>query len=1548
MCAGVLLCFPPSARAQDADGDSIPDAVERRLGTNPAEAEVLSLLVDDSASGAGDKNIGSEHKLANDVLQCFAGHVGDDRYLIKITLAAPYRSEGTVFHVYVDWDNDQTNGRQDGDWVRGVDIMYSAVNGQFGPRIFTSQTRANSEIPPRWAVEGNTVYVCDDVKPKIIGNKAQFRLYVLSHMTDNTRDSDSTAWITAEVPVDATRKAPPPPVPVRANFEVLPGDWELLGELWHSATAVVLRPPAEAASGYEWWHDASVVSQGKVGERLSINVPKDGMYYVACVVYGRYGVYPGIEVLLNDKELGVIAGPTAGFDELLFFSSVPAQFHKGDRLVFATAENSTPYRVGMFMLLAEKPEMPKLRIEEPQVWHMPHEPGKPEGRVLVSWRTNRPVECSVECAIAGPEAYEEREKLEPQPGQNQRAFYVVLDRSRFRASRYALNIRAKEEDRPPYFEGHKAEASVTIEMHPPRPGRERSGEVELAVAEPTDSPRTWPVRSGVPLPRGCLWDASRCQLLGPDGKLVPAQFGGWSYWPDRSVKWLIVDFVAQTNARQSASYRLRYGIDPVDVKPGISVRDEEDGLTVSGARVRIVLERRQALGKVWADRNGDGKVTEEELVLPGATLVLTGADGKRYTAGPPDTTTVCESGPVRAIVRRSGAFVADDGTKYFRYLLFLHVWRDLPHVYMEISLDNDNVTQEMSLLTSLALELPTSADAAWLRQGEPMELSERPWVVLQDYDNRYLMNGERAGEHHSGGAALFVGGKPILLAAVRDFWKLWPKGFRASRSGLMVDLLPELPANAYQSPEDQELVDRLYFWCENGKYKLRAGTRFTTEVLLDFAPPSDPGGLTAECAHVSNPLFAACAPEHYCASGAFGGVYPRDGKTFPRYDENVDWSFEDHMKRQKDMREYGFHNYGDWYGERKWNWGNIEYDTQWALAVLFAHNGNLEMLWRGQAAAIHNADVDTIHYHTDPRMVGKVYIHCLCHTGSYFPPQWREGGGIRSGSSHCHTWVQGQLVHAALFGNYRLRENAEVIAEESVRSRSPACEFYARDAGWVLISELAAYEATGNPWYLEGARLMVDRMLQRQDPLSGAMGSHFLDPSECQHRPQHYGPKPFMTGVMLRGLRMYDQIEPRQDVKKAIVRCADWMWNEAWVPKDRGFWYSACPTFTGSGGVWTFNLVGDGLAYACLIDEKHRERRRDLLIEACAAHLYQDGRGGFGKSFTQETCSMLHALEWMRRMGISDVQPPAEKEARARVYCRSAIVLQPGEERVVYPFVVNPSKNEVRVQAAAENVPEWLTVRVCEPCVVAPGASVPMSLFLKCSAAIAPGSSASVRVRFQLGHLRDTRELAVLIAKGEALGRDIGLITGKEDHLGPALAAVGLKMVKVPEASWDVLVRFHALAVGSEALFYNYADVRNHFLDLQRFVLCGGTLLLGQINDQGWDSGLLPRDIYLDEPDTAAGAVCQATHPLFSGVNAEALSGIICYDCVLWAAPEWRILMTDCVGRPAVLEAHFGAGKVLVVEPSFDRPVVDQTDRHADRSEVCRAFVRNLARYLAE
>ncbi len=1543
----VMLGLPVGALAQDGDGDGIPDAVEERLGTDPRLAEELRLVLDDGASGAGDKNINAAHKLANDVVQCFVGHVGENRYVFKITLAEAFNADGTVFHVYVDWDNDHSNGRQDADWVRGVDAMYSTVRGSFGPRLFTPEVRASAELPPRWVVDGDTVYVCDDVKAKIVDGKTQFRLYLLSHMADNTSDSDSTVWATVTVPVDPGRKAPVPPVPVRANFDVLPADWELVGQVGQAPGALLLRPVAEDVVGYELWHDGSVASQGVAGERAVMSVPRAGRYHVACVVYGSGGPYPGIDVSINDRPLGVAAAATAGAGDLLLFSTEPAELKAGDKLTFSTAKNSTGYRVGSFMLVTKRPAMPELRIDGPQVWHMPDEPGKPPGRVQVSWRTNRPTTCTVHYALAGPEAYVEEGDIETQPGGNQRAFYVTLDRRGFRASRYALKIQARENDLGAYWKGQQAEASVVVEMAPPEPGGEQPGEIELTVAEPAATGRLWPMRSGVPIPRGRLWDAQRCELRGRDDKPVEAQLVGWSYWPDRSVRWLIVDFLAQTQAGKEAKYRLRYGVDARPVTPALRIVQGDGGLVVEGRRLRLEMPDDAPLGRVWADKDGDGKASEAEVAVAAAPLVLTGPDYKRYVAGTPDETTVLEDGPLHAMVRRAGWFVGEDGSKPFRYMVVAHVWRDLPRLYLEVSLDTANVETDMSLLSRLALELPMAGDAVWLGEVEPRPLSDGTVRLLQDHDNRYLVNGEQAGERHAGGVAVMRAGSPVVLAAVRDFWKVWPKGFTATKAGLAVDLLPELPADAYQSAEDQELVDRLFFWCDGGKYKLRAGTRVTSEVLLDFGAPGETDALAAETGHVSAPLFAACTTKHYCESGAMGSLYPRDGKTFPRYDENAEWSFDDLMKRQGSVREYGFINYGDWYGERQWNWGNIEYDTQWALALEFAHNGRLDMLWRGEAAAKHNADVDTVHYSRDPRQVGKVHIHCLCHTGSYFGADWRDGGGIRGGSGHCHTWTQGQLVYGALLGDYRLRDTGRLIASEIVTARSPACPFYARDAGWTVISMLAAYEDSGDPWYLEGARLMVDRMLQRQDPVSGAMGSHFLDPSECKHRPQHYGPKPFMTGVMMRGLRMYDQTEPREDVKRAIVRCADWMWNEAWVAKDRGFWYSACPTFTSKGGTWTFSLVGDGLGYACLVDEEHRARRLGLLEEACAAHLYEAGRSGFGKSFTQETCCMLYALEWLRQMGVTDLQAPPKQEVRATLALRSVLVMQPGEKRVVRPFLVNPSDREVRVEVRVREAPDGVQVAPPQPCTVSPQARADLALGFTCRPDATPGQTGTASVQFRLGGVSDTREIRVLVARPEELGDGVGIITGRNDHFAAALAKVGLSARPVAEASWEQLQGLRALVVGDEALYYNFADLRDHLADLQRFVLSGGTLVVGQLNDQEWDTGMLPWDLWLDEPETATGDVLEPKHGLFAGVDAEGLQGIVSYDSIVGAAPEWRVLMTDTAGRPSVLEADFGRGKVLVIEPSFDRPVVDPEDAHAGRASECTAFLGRVAWYLA-
>jgi hypothetical protein len=1547
-----VLAGPALAWGQmraDQDGDGLPDEVEERLGTDARRAEALTLVIDDKVAGQGDRSVGRALKLANDIVSCWVGHVGGDRYLIKVTLARPFNATNSVFHIYVDWDHDPSTGRQDADWVRGCDIMYSIVNGQFSPRFFSLRVRAEPELMPRCAILGDTVYVCDDVKPHISEKAARFRIYVLSHMADDTSDSDNTPWAEGEVALSGPASAPALAVPRRRNFEVLPGDWELVAGLWHAPTTILLKPSQAEISGFELQHDESLVGKGAPEERVVFTVPTSGARYICCVVYQPQTAAPGLEVAVNDRPVGSIAVAPVACDQVLVYSAQPVALQAGDRLRFAAAPHAGPVRVGMFMLTAQRPQMPPLRLANIRTYSVPERLGQPPARVVVSWTTNRPASCTVRYELADGQGRQQAGELAAQPGQGHRCFYVVLDRANLGGARYALQIRAQEADLPPYWKGQAAAATATVEMSAWEPPAEKAGAVQLTVSEPTSNGRRWPVRSGVPLPPGCLWDPSHCELLGPEGQPIAAQFVCWARWPqDNSVQWLVVDFVAQTSAHRPAVYRLRYGrIPPRRSEPGIRISQSQQGLVVEGTRLRLVLEPQSPLGQVWADRDGDGKIGEGESVLANAPLTLTTSDGIRLVGGPPDETVVEESGPLHGVVRRAGWFTAPDGRRQWRYLLRVHVWRDLPRLYLEISLDNANVDSDMSLLQRLALELPIRADGIWLGGEEVRPLSEQPTVLLQDYDLRYLVNGQPAGEHHGGGIALLQGAQPVVLAVVRDFWKLWPKGFTASSRGLSVELLPALPADAYQSPQDQALVDRLFFWCDHGQYKLRCGTRVTSEVLLDFAPAAQPTGLAAEVEHVHAPLFAAATAEHYCASGAFGPVYAKQAGLFSVYDENVEASFAEFMQRQQTQREYGFMNYGDWYGERNWNWGNIEYDTPWALALQFAHNGRLDMLWRAEAAARHNVDVDTVHYHRNPALVGKVWIHCLGHTGGYFPPSFKDMGEFAlGGSSHCHTWVQGNLVCSALFGNERLRDTALLVADEIVRSRTPYCRFYARDAGWALIALCATYQLTANPWYLNAAWLVAERMLQRQEPDTGRMGAHLLDGAECKHQPRHYGAKPFMTAVMLRGLRMYDQLEPRAEVKQAIVRCADWMWNEAWVPKDHGFWYSQCPTFMDKGQPWTFCLAGDGLAYACLLDREHFARRRAQLIEACAAHLYRAGRGGFGKSFTQLTCCMLHALEFMRRLGIRELPPPSTPQARPQLQMRSVVVMQPGEKREVYAFIDNPGLRSQRVEGEVEEAPGWLRVKMPEATTIPAARSAALPTRLTCAAGAPVGSEGQLRLRVRIGSLSESRLLRVVVRAPQPLGSGIGIVTGEHDYLAPALASLGLQAEPLQVLEWTALRKLKALIVGDEALVYNYGQIRSHLAEVQYFVLSGGLLVSGQLNDTGWDAALLPWDLFLAEPETAAGELADRQHPLFAALSAEALQGVKSYDCVIWAAPQWRVLMRDREGRPAVAEAQYGRGRALFILPSFDRPVVGASSSTNQQAAACRQFLQNLIRCL--
>jgi hypothetical protein len=93
--------------------------------------------------------------------------------------------------------------------------------------------------------------------------------------------------------------------------------------------------------------------------------------------------------------------------------------------------------------------------------------------------------------------------------------------------------------------------------------------------------RAFPVTGGIPLARGALTDVSQARLLCA-GEEVPLQTEVLAWWPDKSIKWLLLDF--QATPTQTA-FTLQYGAGTrrQSVRRGITITRSTDGATTVDA-----------------------------------------------------------------------------------------------------------------------------------------------------------------------------------------------------------------------------------------------------------------------------------------------------------------------------------------------------------------------------------------------------------------------------------------------------------------------------------------------------------------------------------------------------------------------------------------------------------------------------------------------------------------------------------------------------------------------------------------------------------------------------------------------------------------------------------------------------------------------------------------------------------------------------------------------------------------------------------------------------
>lgn len=1553
----LVLCGCPLSWAQDRDLDGLPDAVEARLGTNPDLDEGLVVVLDDGVAGKGDK---SRPRKAPDVDKVYMAHVAGDRYVWKVTFASDYPKSGTVFHLYVDMDDNKATGRQDADWVRGVDVMYSAVDANPGPRIITPAVRVSPAIPVRMIIEGNAIYVADDIKPAVREGKTHIRMYLLSHMKDDTSDSDTTDWVYAEVPMHPERAVPGPAYAVPEGFEALtmPDFAQLTYSLWQDKRTRRLLPSEATNEGFTLRMNDDFEGSGAV----SWKCPLTGSYRLGLILHEDPTTVEALELRVDGKPAGVCVGTSGTARDVLHFTIAPLPLTQGQVIQLRTPTGYTARFQGV-CLLADKPTVPALEIENLTAWHVPDEPGQRTGRVLLAWVTNRPTDATIQYALAGPEATEQTGEFAENRGYvNNHAVLLPAD---LKASAYQLTITCKEPPQETY-----AAQTVTRSLRVWRDAqahRRNEGlaqespakvlRIPLTVQERTGQGReSWPVTSGVPLPPGALMDATQCRLEDANGTAVPVQLCATSWWPDGSVKWLRLDFLARTQANGVSAYTLITGATPTSVSAGVSVQAAVRSNPAAGEPLGVLTAPVSISTGRLVMRLGAGGFTPFAEVAVDGKRVSTGADtgfeitdaaGKVYSsaAAAPEQILLEESGPLHAVLCVRGKFAAPDGTSFLRYLCRLHFWAGQPWVRVVFSLDNDLTTQRMTNLTSLQIRVPADLSAAKLTIGAgggalPLRAGD---ALVQDNDDHFA-TAENTGKRADGW--VLADGPQPLAVVVRDFWQLYPKGLSGDARGLKVQLLPALPPSQFAQVSDDDRT-KLYFWCDGGKYRVRAGVRITTEFAVDYAPAiaADKNGVYTTAAAWQAPLFAACTPEWYCSTGALGEIFPRTPGRYDVYDRNLDTAFSRFLQRRERIREYGFLNYGDWFGERTWNWGNGEYDTQWGLAAAFVRTGNLDMLWSAEAMERHKADTDTVHYSSSPGEVGAEWEHCIGHTGGYFDNDWKNMGWFNSGGhANGHTWCQGHLVLYELTGERRFLETGRAVADW-VAARTNDFRFGAeREAGWGITALMGAYNTLGDPRYLNASRIITDSAIWTLHP-ERAIWGHFQDPNECKHEPRCWGCKPFMTGTLLHGMSLYDQAQPREEVRQTIRRAAAGLWREMYVPKDMGFRYSGCTTFT-QGQVWTISLVGDGLAYGCWLDPQHANL--ELLQEATSAFLHRSSISDFGKGLSQGLCFMPYMLYRLDKLGLTNIPEPPPPPGAEQAMIRPAVSLLPGETRTFAPVIRHSGDAPADCVLTVTGTP-WCPTILERKWQAPRGISAGPAITITAPADARAGDRQTVAVRVKLGNQITEVGVTATVVEPRTLGDRIGWVTGDGDPLRIAAEGLGVKPQPIADlraAANPHLEQYKTIIVGSEAHTKNFGNIRESTGNLEAWVAAGGRLIVGQLNDDQWQPAMLPLDLILSDAEDQSAEVLVPGHPLFSRpYPVGALDGVVSYDTVVWNGPGWTVLQRNRRGGPAVLEAKVGAGTVLVVLPSYDRVCSGTVPADPEHQKASTAFLRNLLAY---
>lgn len=562
-----------------------------------------------------------------------------------------------------------------------------------------------------------------------------------------------------------------------------------------------------------------------------------------------------------------------------------------------------------------------------------------------------------------------------------------------------------------------------------------------------------PVRLGVPFPKGMLYTSSSLQLIDDNEQQLPLAICNTALWPDKSIKWALIDFQACLKQNETKTLILTDNSNaPPCQTTTVKVENTDNQIFINTGKAQFII------GKHHLTPFDKVTINNKVNVQPGQ-IILTGQDGSTYQPVISEVIEDKRNNQLRATLTIKGKFVSQNSKILANFSSSLSFFSNSAAVEWNFTLHNPCAAEHPNgiwdlgdagsiFFKSLVIKfpLPSSTSTLW-KSNQKMPWKEDRSKQLSIYQEssggenwngnihknyqgniQHTLKGYRC-QDASGDIEQDLRANPIMhikheqgaiTAYIDKFWQNFPKAIEVNNSELSLHLFPE------------EYPDI---------FELQGGESKTHNLYLDFSGNQD----TLDWS--GSKIIAQLPLNWYAQSAAF--PYFSDKNHDTDIDDIINEGItgtNNYFKKREIIDEFGWRNFGEIYADHETlghkgeqplvSHYNNQYDSLYGFARQYITTGDYHWFELMEDLARHITDIDIYNTKNDrAEYNGGLFWHtdhyldaftCTHRTYSKWQITDEEAGG-GPGTEHCYT--TGLLYHYFLTGSEPSKEAVLTLRE---------------------------------------------------------------------------------------------------------------------------------------------------------------------------------------------------------------------------------------------------------------------------------------------------------------------------------------------------------------------------------------------------------------------------------------------------------------------------------------------------------------------------------------